>query len=132
MYSRIIATPGRLVHLISEMEYNLKTVEYVGFDEADRLFEMGFADQLHQLLRRLPDSRQTCLFSATLPKILVEFAKVGLTEPELIRLDTDVKISEDLQVGQFDLFWEHHRLSDLLLGHCCFFSYNSLDDIFFH
>ena len=84
--------------MISEMEHNLKTVEYVGFDEADRLFEMGFANQLHQLLKYLPDSRQTCLFSATLPKILVDFAKVGLIEPELVRLDTDIKISEDLQV----------------------------------
>jgi ATP-dependent RNA helicase DDX54/DBP10 len=83
------------------MQYSLKTVEYVGFDEADRLFEMGFAEQLHHLLRYLPDSRQTCLFSATLPKVLVEFAKAGLTEPELVRLDTDVKISEDLQVGKF-------------------------------
>ena len=49
------------------------------FDEADRLFELGFADQMRQILERLPDThRQTLLFSATLPKLLVDFAKAGL------------------------------------------------------
>lgn len=42
-----------------------------------RLFEMGFADQLQEIIRRLPDARQTLLFSATLPKLLVEFARAG-------------------------------------------------------
>lgn len=42
-----------------------------------RLFEMGFAEQLQEIIRRLPDARQTLLFSATLPKLLVEFARAG-------------------------------------------------------
>ena len=54
-------------------------MEYVVFDEADRLFELGFSDQMQQILERLPDTqRQTLLFSATLPKLLVDFAKAGL------------------------------------------------------
>ena len=61
-----------------EMELQLSSIEYVVFDEADRLFEMGFAEQLQEIIRRLPDSRQTLLFSATLPKLLIEFAKAGL------------------------------------------------------
>lgn len=44
---------------------------------AHRLFEMGFAEQLQEIIRRLPDVRQTLLFSATLPKLLVEFARAG-------------------------------------------------------
>ena len=63
-----------------EMDLQLSSIEYVVFDEADRLFEMGFAEQLQEIIRRLPDSRQTLLFSATLPKLLVDFAKAGLTE----------------------------------------------------
>ena len=63
-----------------EMELQLSSIEYVVFDEADRLFEMGFAEQLQEIIRRLPDSRQTLLFSATLPKLLVDFAKAGLRE----------------------------------------------------
>ncbi|TRY60170.1 hypothetical protein DNTS_009053 [Danionella cerebrum] len=77
----IIGTPGRLMHVIQQMNLKLQAVEYVVFDEADRLFELGFAEQLQEIIRRLPDSRQTLLFSATLPKLLVEFARAGLMEP---------------------------------------------------
>ncbi|XP_005109099.1 ATP-dependent RNA helicase DDX54 [Aplysia californica] len=95
----IIATPGRLLHVLVEMEMKLKLVEYIVFDEADRLFEMGFQDQLQEMIHRLPESRQTVLFSATLPKLLVEFARAGLTEPTLVRLDVDSKLSENLQLS---------------------------------
>lgn len=60
---------------------------------------MGFAVQLHELLSRLPPSRQTLLFSATLPKDLVDFAKAGLQNPKLVRLDTESKISTDLRMA---------------------------------
>ena len=60
---------------------------------------MGFQDQLHEILARVPESRQTLLFSATLPQMLVEFAKAGLHEKaELIRMDVDDKLSEQLKV----------------------------------
>ncbi|XP_064582941.1 ATP-dependent RNA helicase DDX54 [Zonotrichia leucophrys gambelii] len=97
----IIATPGRLVHVAVEMKLKLHTVEYVVFDEADRLFEMGFAEQLQEIIARLPDCHQTVLFSATLPKLLVEFARAGLTEPMLIRLDVESKLSEQLKLVFF-------------------------------
>ena len=93
----IIATPGRFLHLKVEMSLELSSMRYVVFDEADRLFEMGFAAQLTEVLYALPASRQTLLFSATLPKSLVEFARAGLQEPALVRLDADSKISPDLQ-----------------------------------
>ncbi|KAI0225007.1 ATP-dependent RNA helicase dbp10 [Massospora cicadina] len=99
----IIATPGRLLHLVIESELDLKTVEYVVFDEADRLFELGFDVQLKELLSRLPQSRQTLLFSATLPKTLVEFAKAGLQDPTLVRLDADTKMSQDLELAFFNV-----------------------------
>ncbi|XP_037672539.1 ATP-dependent RNA helicase DDX54 [Choloepus didactylus] len=97
----IIATPGRLVHVAVEMNLKLQSVEYVVFDEADRLFEMGFAEQLQEIIGRLPEGHQTVLFSATLPKLLVEFARAGLTEPVLIRLDVDAKLNEQLKTAFF-------------------------------
>uniref|UniRef100_A0A671YGW7 RNA helicase n=1 Tax=Sparus aurata TaxID=8175 RepID=A0A671YGW7_SPAAU len=97
----IIGTPGRLMHVVTEMNLKLHNVEYVVFDEADRLFEMGFAEQLQEIIRRLPDNRQTLLFSATLPKLLVEFARAGLTEPVLIRLDVDSKLSDEIKLSFF-------------------------------
>ncbi|RDX55028.1 ATP-dependent RNA helicase DBP10 [Lentinus brumalis] len=99
----IIATPGRLLHLIVEMNLDLKSVEYVVFDEADRLFEMGFQVALTEILHRLPPTRQTLLFSATLPKSLVEFAKAGLQNPKLVRLDAETKISADLKMAFFSV-----------------------------
>ena len=99
-FTQVIATPGRFVHLCVEMGLRLDSVEYVVFDEADRLFEMGFGEQLREILGRLPDARQTALFSATLPKLLVEFAKAGLSDPTLIR-DHDVSSSQTQNVQKF-------------------------------
>lgn len=94
----IIATPGRFLHLKVEMNLDLKSVEYVVFDEADRLFEMGFQEQLNELLASLPTTRQTLLFSATLPNSLVDFVKAGLVNPVLVRLDAETKVSENLEM----------------------------------
>ena len=98
----IIATPGRLAHHLNELsEFSLGLVECVVFDEADRMFELGFAEQLRDILVGVPEGRQMLLFSATLPKALVEFARAGLREPKLIRLDTDTKVSENLRLAFF-------------------------------
>lgn len=99
----VIATPGRFLHLKVEMSLDLSSVKYVVFDEADRLFEMGFAAQLTEILYALPTARQTLLFSATLPKSLVEFARAGLQEPELVRLDAESKMSPDLENAFFSI-----------------------------
>jgi ATP-dependent RNA helicase DDX54/DBP10 len=99
----IIATPGRFLHLKVEMSLDLSSIRYVVFDEADRLFEMGFATQLAEILHALPPSRQTLLFSATLPRSLVEFARAGLQDPSLVRLDAETKISPDLESAFFSV-----------------------------
>ncbi|PON34454.1 hypothetical protein TorRG33x02_353320, partial [Trema orientale] len=110
----IIATPGRLMHHLSEVDdMSLRTVEYVVFDEADCLFGMGFAEQLHKILAQLSENRQTLLFSATLPSALAEFAKAGLRDPQLVRLDLDTKISPDLKLNFFTLRQEE-KLAALL------------------
>jgi len=95
----IIATPGRFLHVVMEMDLKLSEIEYIVFDEADRLFEMGFQEQLREIINRLPDMRQTLLFSATLPKVLVDFAKAGLSDPILVRLDVDNKLNDNLKMA---------------------------------
>ncbi|XP_047492790.1 LOW QUALITY PROTEIN: ATP-dependent RNA helicase DDX54-like [Penaeus chinensis] len=97
----LIATPGRLVHLCVEMSLKLETIQYVVFDEADRLYEMGFAEQINDIIGRLPEVRQTLLFSATLPRLLINFARAGLNNPVLIRLDVEHILSENLKVAFF-------------------------------
>lgn len=85
------------------MSYSLSSISSLIIDEADRLFELGFAEQLTEILHRVPATRQTLLFSATLPSSLVGFAKAGLQNPKLIRLDVDQKISKDLQMAYLNV-----------------------------
>ena len=110
----IIATPGRLMHHLNDVkDMTLRSVQYVVFDEADSLFSMGFAKHLHDILKKLSDTRQTLLFSATLPKALADFAKAGLRDPQIVRLDLDKKISPDLKLVFFTLRQEE-KLAALL------------------
>lgn len=100
----IIATPGRLMHHLHEIStFKLKQVQMLIFDEADRLFEMGFAEQLNEIVKTCPIERQTLLFSATMPKQLVQFSRAGLRDPQLIRLDTDSQLSEELRLSFFSV-----------------------------
>lgn len=95
----IIATPGRLMHHLAEVGMTLRSVEMLVFDEADRLFEMGFSAQIGEIMRSMSDKRQTLLFSATLPSALAEFARAGLHNPVLLRLDVEAKLSENLRMS---------------------------------
>ncbi|TXT13460.1 hypothetical protein VHUM_00827 [Vanrija humicola] len=95
----VIATPGRFLHIVVEMDLDLRGLDMVIYDEADRLFEMGFEVQLREILHRLPASRHSLLFSATLPSSLAEFAKAGLNNPNFIRLDTEHRISPSLKTA---------------------------------
>ncbi|KAL9190769.1 hypothetical protein ACHAXT_000475 [Thalassiosira profunda] len=97
----IVATPGRLAHHLSEIpDFHLRQCEMAVFDEADRLFEMGFALQLRQICNTMPEHRQTMLFSATMPKALVEFTRTGMMhDPTVVRLDSEVQVSEELRMG---------------------------------
>ena len=111
----IVATPGRVLHLCEEVaSFSLKAVEFVVFDEADRLFEMGLSEQVGKILRLLPTTKQSCLFSATLPAELFEFARAGLNDPVLVRLDADLKISQDLDFLQF---WVKPQMKEPFLLH---------------
>ncbi|KAK9865158.1 hypothetical protein WJX84_010261 [Apatococcus fuscideae] len=108
----IVATPGRLLHHLEEVEgLSLKATQVCILDEADRLFEMGLFEQVRQLLAGMGEGRQTLLFSATLPGALAEFARVGLKDPALVRLDVETRISPDLRLAFFTL-----RNEDKLAG----------------
>lgn len=96
----VVATPGRLMHVCVETKLSLKEVKFIVWDEADRLMEdptMG--QQMHEISARLPENRQTMLFSATLPKALADFAQAGLKNPLLVRLDVESKLSPDLHMS---------------------------------
>ncbi|KAG7338869.1 ATP-dependent RNA helicase [Nitzschia inconspicua] len=98
----IVATPGRLAHILSEIpDFTLRDCQMCILDEADRLLEMGFAVQLRQIHKSLPEQRcQRVLLSATMPKMLVEFTKSGFTnDPQVVRLDQEATVSEELRIS---------------------------------
>ncbi len=71
----IVATPGRLIDHIDRGSVNLGSVRTVVLDEADRMLDMGFKDDLNYILSAVPVKRQTVLFSATLPRGILEIAR---------------------------------------------------------
>nr|AAH98602.1 Zgc:111908 protein [Danio rerio] len=82
---------------------NKKKKKSGGFQSMGLILGGDSMDDQFAALHENPDARQTLLFSATLPKLIVEFARAGLTEPVLIRLDVDTKLSEQLKLSFFSL-----------------------------
>lgn len=82
------------MEILEQTEFELKKVEYLVFDEADILFEMGFSDQIQNILKGVSQHRQTLLFSATIPKKLTDFAVAGLNDYRLLRIDTEYMMPE--------------------------------------
>ncbi|KAH8583717.1 DEAD DEAH box helicase family [Cryptosporidium sp. chipmunk genotype I] len=109
----VVATPGRLFHHIIEAGLSLIAVKIIILDEADRLFEMGLADQIEKILESIPKTRQCILVSATMPTSLASFSKVRLNEPEVIQIDSDYILSETLKLT-FLFVREDEKLASLL------------------
>ncbi|WP_375758694.1 DEAD/DEAH box helicase [Corallococcus exercitus] len=94
----VVATPGRALDLVEQNALRLGQVETLVLDEADRLFSLGFADELNRLLALLPARRQNLLFSATFPAAVRTFAERLLQEPTRIDVDEGELPSADLIV----------------------------------
>jgi len=82
----VVATPGRLLDLVDHNAVSLGDVQTLVLDEADRLLDLGFADELQRLLALLPPRRQTLLFSATFPRAVTALADGLLHDPVRIAL----------------------------------------------
>ena len=82
-----VATPGRLLDLMNQGLVNLKSVEFLVLDEADRMLDMGFIDDIRKIIKRLPIKRQTLLFSATMPNEIRKLSDSILHDPEFIKVD---------------------------------------------
>ncbi|MGK0360864.1 MAG: ATP-dependent RNA helicase RhlE [Bradymonadia bacterium] len=83
----IVATPGRLLDLLDRGELDLRGLQVLVLDEADKLLDLGFSDALADLFQSIPDARQTLLFSATLPPRVLALATDVLRDPVTVRVD---------------------------------------------
>jgi ATP-dependent RNA helicase RhlE len=82
----IVATPGRLLDHLDRRSANLSKVSILTLDEADRMLDMGFAPQLREIFKQLPNQYQTLLFSATLPPNIIELTKNILENPAQVKI----------------------------------------------
>ncbi len=82
----IVATPGRLVDHLSRNSGLLSTIRFLVLDEADEMLKLGFMDDLEVIFEAMPESRQTVLFSATLPHSIRAIAEKHLREPQHIKI----------------------------------------------
>ena len=82
----VIATPGRMISHIQNSGVDLSHVEYLILDEADRMLDMGFSDDIMKIVSYMPRERQTIMFSATLPPKIRELAKTILRDPAEVNI----------------------------------------------
>ncbi|MEP7051017.1 MAG: DEAD/DEAH box helicase [Pseudomonadota bacterium] len=95
----VVATPGRLLDLLAHHALRLSSLETLVLDEADRMFSLGFAEELNQLLALVPSSCQKLLFSATFPDSVRAFAEALLRDPERIAV-ADAVVAEGAGIEQ--------------------------------
>jgi ATP-dependent RNA helicase RhlB len=112
----LIGTPGRLIDYLKQHVFDMRHVQVLVLDEADRMFDLGFIADIRYLLRRLPppERRLSMLFSATLSYRVLELAYEHLNNPELVRIEPD-KVTVD-QVRQIIYYPSMEEKLPLLIG----------------
>jgi len=112
----LIGTPGRTIDFFKQNIFNLKSIEVMVLDEADRMFDLGFIKDIRFLLRRMPDpeKRLNLLFSATLSFRVTELAYEHMNNPTLVKIETE-KVTADKVVQQM-YYASNDEKIPLLLG----------------
>lgn len=109
----VISTPGRLLDLLDNNALQLHHVQTLVLDEADRLLDLGFADEIHRLLAQLPAQRQNLFFSATFPPTVKNLAMGLLHEPRHIAI---ADVQENMpDITQRAIEVESHKRTRLLI-----------------
>ena len=93
----LIATPGRLLDLMDQGYISLKDIEYFVLDEADRMLDMGFINDIKKIIAKLPTKRQSLYFSATMPDSIVELSKKILNNPVKVNVSPVSSTAETIQ-----------------------------------
>lgn len=108
----LVATPGRLLDLLEKNALQLSSIQTLVLDEADKLLNLGFEEELNQILKHLPARRQNLLFSATLNKKVSTMQRLILKDPQLLQID---EVGESLEhIHQHGYFVSEERKGPLL------------------
>ncbi len=104
----VVATPGRLLDMLSKEQFKEFNPRFVVLDEADEMLNMGFLEDVKEIINYLPQNRQTLLFSATMPKAIVELANTILVEPKMARVAQEQATNVDIK-QEYYVIEEHER-----------------------
>ncbi len=110
----LIATPGRLLDLAQQGHVNLSKVRMLVLDEADRMLDMGFINDVKKIIQRVPAKRQTLFFSATMPQSIRKFADSLLRNPKEISVTPVSSPAETVKQSVY--FVEKQNKTDLLVS----------------
>jgi len=103
----LIVTPGRLIDLMEQRKVHLNDIRILVLDEADRMFDMGFSDQIETILRAVPKERQTLLFSATMPATILSVVRSHMRMPVSVEIarsgTTPEQVTHELFIIQNDM-----------------------------
>ena len=99
----VVATPGRLIDHMGRGTIDISKVRYVVLDEADQMLDIGFAEDMEYILRYTPRSRQTLLFSATIPGPIKRLAQRYLREPSWVRVGGDAEPVEQVRQVYYEI-----------------------------
>jgi len=113
----VVGTPGRIMDLMRRGELSFESVRFLVLDEADRMLDMGFIDDIEWILQSVPKDRQTMLFSATLPDTIKELAKRYMRSPKEVTISSEsltVPEAEQvyINVGRKNKLWALCRILD--------------------
>ena len=108
----LVATPGRLLDLIDQGFIRLDNIEYFVLDEADRMLDMGFINDIKKIIAKLPEKRQSLFFSATMPNNIVELSRKILKNP--VRVDVSPVSSTADTIRQYLYYTNRTHKNDLL------------------
>ncbi len=109
----LIATPGRLLDLQSQGEINLNSIKMFVLDEADRMLDMGFINDIKKLLTLLPEKRQSLFFSATMPSNILNLSKKILKNPKKVQVNQTSSAAET--INQYIYYTDKSKKKKLLL-----------------
>jgi ATP-dependent RNA helicase RhlE len=124
----LVATPGRLLDLVDQGYIQLKHIEVLVLDEADRMLDMGFMPDLQRIVQLLPAQRQTLFFSATMPSDIKALADKLLTNPAVVSVTPSASVAETVDQRLYHVSKEAkkelllHLLSDDSIGSALVFT----------
>jgi len=109
----VVGTPGRIQDHLSRSTLDVSDIETLVLDEADRMLDMGFYDEIINIIKNTPKTRQTLMFSATYPNSIKKMSRSILKEPEIIKVDV---VHEENIIEQLFYLTNNYQRKDTLLG----------------